>query len=69
MPVRSRMCLTLPPDENALPAPVRITTRTLASPLMRCTAASKASIMSGSEIGLRRSGRFIVSVTMEPSCS
>ena len=60
------MSLTLPPDENTGPAPVRITTRTEGSALMRSTAATNSSTAVLPVSALRVSGWFIVSVTTPP---
>ena len=66
MPVRSRMSLRLPPDENASPAPVSTSAPTARSRLTSVTTASSASTMSDSEIELRVSGRFMVARTTAP---
>ena len=63
------MSLMSPPEENAVPAPVRITARTLRSSWMRSIASRKSATAVLPVSGLRRSGSFMVSVTTGPSCS
>ncbi len=63
------MSLMLPPDENAVPAPVITTARTLRSPWMRSIAARNSATAVLPVSGLRRSGSFIVSVTIWSCCS
>jgi len=67
--VKRFMSLTLPPDENTVPAPVRIITRTDGSALIRSTAATNSSTAALPVSALRTSGAFIVSVTTAPLCS
>src|SRR5271166_3311402 len=55
-----------PPDENADPAPVTISTRTDASACARAKAAISASTTEASLIGLRASGRLSVTVAIAP---
>src|ERR1700728_2041016 len=56
------------PEQNAFPAPVRITTRTVLSASAAFSAAKRSSII-GVEIALRFSGRFKVTVATWPSRS
>src|SRR5690554_3119494 len=67
-PPAAPIFLILPPEENALPTPVRITTRASGLLLASVTAAISASIIGRSEIALRVSGSFRLSVTI-PSAS
>ncbi len=67
--VKRFMSLTLPPEENTVPAPVRIITRTDGSALMRSTALTNSSTAALPVSALRTSGAFIVSVTTAPLCS
>lgn len=63
IPARSAMFLTFPPAENALPAPVRMTTRVSTSTFASSTSSTSRSMTSFPEMGLRASGRLIVQVT------
>src|SRR5258708_4350635 len=69
MPFLSRMSLTLPPAENAVPAPVRISTFTDSSARTRAQQFTSSSHCACVESALRSSGRLRVSVTMAPSRS
>ena len=69
MPPRSRIALTSPPDEKAVPAPVTIATEMSVSRCTRPIAPTKASIVAGEETGLRRSGSFSVIVATRPAVS
>ena len=64
-PVLCRNILrTSPPEEKAVPAPVSMTALTLGSPWIRSMAANSSGTALLPVRGLRRSGSFIVNVTM-----
>ena len=69
MPVLACMSFTLPPAQNALPAPVRITHFTDTSAWMRSAASTNEAHWSGVDSALREAGSFSVRVTIAPVCS
>ena len=68
MPPRSRISATLPPEQNALPAPVSTAARTEGSALSRAKTDSNAANIASPDSALRVSGRFSVSSTTAPCC-